>query len=422
MRSVLARRDTLAIMPTGAGKSLCYQLPALHLSGITLVVSPLISLMKDQADKLAEAGVAGDGSQQLLDAPEERDALAAVAARDSAIVFVTPERLQQAAFIELLKPVGARPVVALVVIDEAHCVSQWGHDFRPSFLEIADAMKTLGSPPCLALTATATPEVVEDIVRALHLRNPEIVVTDLYRHNLGYQVRQVTNSRLRSSQHFNQVHRANTRVRPSSTLPPSRKSKTSPLRWPQAGHAVEKYHGRMPSAARKDAQERFMSGAGAPDGCDQRIWHGASTRPISASWCMTRFLAASSPTIRSQGAPVAMAKRRTACCCSISATSACSSSSRWAAIRRSSWPSRFSRSLQQATSGILISISCTTRCPRPAPTSCRWRSRCWSMRRWPARTGAREYRLRARLPSAAVHWLAAVDRYRQFAEHDAKAL
>jgi ATP-dependent DNA helicase RecQ len=257
MRSVLARRDTLAIMPTGAGKSLCYQLPALHLSGITLVVSPLISLMKDQADKLSEAGVAVTVVNSSLTRLEERAALAAVAARDSAIVFVTPERLQQRGFIDLLKP-GAKPVVALVVIDEAHCVSQWGHDFRPSFLEIADAVKTLGSPPCLALTATATPEVVEDIVRSLQLRNAEIVVTDLYRHNLSYQVRQVTNAPEKLAA-LNQV----IEQFPGSAIVYAATVKevedvTAALAG--AGHSVEKYHGRMPSAARKDAQERFMSG------------------------------------------------------------------------------------------------------------------------------------------------------------------
>ena len=257
MRSVLARHDTLAIMPTGAGKSLCYQLPALHLAGITLVVSPLISLMKDQADKLADAGIAATVVNSSLTRREERDALAAVAARDSAIVFVTPERLQQAAFIELLKP-AARAVVALVVVDEAHCVSQWGHDFRPSFLEIADAIKTLGGPPCLALTATATPEVVDDIVHALRLRSPEIVVTDLYRHNLGYEVRQVTNSSEKIAA-LNQVIEQH----PGSAIVYAATVKevedvTAALA--AAGHAVEKYHGRMPSAARKIAQERFMAG------------------------------------------------------------------------------------------------------------------------------------------------------------------
>ncbi len=257
MRSVLARRDTLAIMPTGAGKSLCYQLPALHLAGITLVVSPLISLMKDQADKLADAGVAATVVNSSLTRREERDALAAIAARDSAIVFVTPERLQQSAFIELLKPVG-RPVVALVVVDEAHCVSQWGHDFRPSFLEIADAVKTLGRPPCLALTATATPEVVADIVRALHLRDPEIVVTDLFRQNLSYQVRHVTSPAEKMavlSEVLEQYPGA--AIVYAATV---KEVDDVSAALAQAGHALEKYHGRMPSAARKQAQDQFMSG------------------------------------------------------------------------------------------------------------------------------------------------------------------
>jgi ATP-dependent DNA helicase RecQ len=256
MRSVMARRDTLAIMPTGAGKSLCYQLPALHLPGVTLVVSPLISLMKDQSDKLAEAGVATTVVNSSLSRREERDALKQVAQHDSAIVFVTPERLAKPEFQELFKARDSR--VALIVIDEAHCISQWGHDFRPAFLEIADAVTVLGRPPVLALTATATPEVIEDIVHALHLREPEIVVTDLFRDNLRYEVKQVTND----AEKLAALREATANNPGAGIIYAATVKEVEQVYHALAndGHAVRMYHGRMAAAARREAQDEFMSG------------------------------------------------------------------------------------------------------------------------------------------------------------------
>jgi ATP-dependent DNA helicase RecQ len=155
----LAGKDTLAIMPTGAGKSLCYQLPALHLPGTTLVVSPLIALMKDQVAKLVEAGIDAEQFNSTVPRAEQDASLERVVAGRSEIVFATPERLADPAFVEAL----AARRIALFVVDEAHCISQWGHDFRPAFLEIGAALKALGDPPLLALTATAPPDVVDDI-------------------------------------------------------------------------------------------------------------------------------------------------------------------------------------------------------------------------------------------------------------------
>src|SRR5471032_3258470 len=185
---VLAGRPTLAIMPTGAGKSLCYQLPALHLQGTTVVVSPLISLMKDQAGKLEEAGVAAEQLNSARKASEQDASMERIADARSDIVFATPERLADPEFRTAMAAQG----VALLVIDEAHCISQWGHDFRPAYLEIGAAIEALGRPTVLALTATATTEVIEDIRHQLQLPDLDVVNTGMYRANLDLQVQQVT--------------------------------------------------------------------------------------------------------------------------------------------------------------------------------------------------------------------------------------
>ncbi|WP_175921415.1 RecQ family ATP-dependent DNA helicase [Burkholderia latens] len=267
IRSVLARRDTLATMPSGAGKSLCYQLPALHLDGMTLVVSPLISLMKDQADKLHALGIDCVLLNSTLGRDDERSALQALRDGRPRIVFVTPERLAQPAFVDVLAG-GTQVPVELVVVDEAHCVSKWGHDFRPAFLDIAHAVRTLGGPPVLALTATATPDVVEDIVHALQLRDPAIVRTGTYRPNLRYRV----------------IHTGAGHGRREATRALELKQRrlldlTGELQgagivyvatvrdvqrvwaWLAAsGERVARYHGRLPARARRDEQDRFMNG------------------------------------------------------------------------------------------------------------------------------------------------------------------
>ena len=192
IRSVLGGHDTLAIMPTGAGKSLCYQLPALQFDGMTVIVSPLISLMRDQATKLTEAGIAAAVLNSALSTSEARDVMQAVAGHAIRMLFVTPERLVDAGFnAELAK--REMPAIPLVVIDEAHCISQSGHDFRPAYVELVHAIKTLGRPPILALTATATPAVIADIVQALEMRRASVTHTGVYRDNLHFSVEQLTN-------------------------------------------------------------------------------------------------------------------------------------------------------------------------------------------------------------------------------------
>ncbi|MCW3065978.1 MAG: RecQ family ATP-dependent helicase, partial [Solirubrobacterales bacterium] len=185
VRAALAGRDTLVVMPTGSGKSICYQLPALMRDDLTLVVSPLVSLMQDQVDGLRAA--AGDRVARI-DSSQGAAANRAVVARASAgelrLLYVAPERFGSRPFLDGIR--GAR--VGLFVVDEAHCVSQWGHDFRPDYFRLADAARWLEADAMVALTATATPQVADDVVRRLALRDPVRVSTGFDRPNLSFHV------------------------------------------------------------------------------------------------------------------------------------------------------------------------------------------------------------------------------------------
>ncbi len=184
VRSVLEGRDTLVILPTGGGKSICYQVPALMLPGLTVVVSPLISLMKDQVDALTTRGLPAAFINSTLSASQVADRMARVQRGEIKLLYVAPERFDQGTTAERLRRYG----VSLLAVDEAHCVSEWGHDFRPSYLRIREVRERLGNPPTVALTATATPEVREDIARQLELRDAETVITGFDRRNLHYHV------------------------------------------------------------------------------------------------------------------------------------------------------------------------------------------------------------------------------------------
>ncbi|MGH7663465.1 MAG: RecQ family ATP-dependent DNA helicase [Gemmatimonadaceae bacterium] len=184
VRSVLAGRDTLVVLPTGGGKSLCYQVPALLLPGLTVVVSPLISLMKDQVDALTARNLPAAFINSTLSSSAISDRLARALRGDIKLLYVAPERFDAGATAERLGAAG----VSLLAVDEAHCISEWGHDFRPSYRRIADVRRQLGSPPTIALTATATPDVRRDITRQLALADPTVIVTGFDRRNLSYHV------------------------------------------------------------------------------------------------------------------------------------------------------------------------------------------------------------------------------------------
>ena len=181
----LARRDALVVLPTGGGKSLCYQAPALIREGLTVVVSPLISLMKDQVDGLQANGVAAELLCSAQDAGEKHAVQAAIDSGELRLLFVSPERLATPGFLERLEAAG----IESLAVDEAHCISHWGHDFRPEYRQIGELRRRRPDLPIQAYTATATPEVREDIVAQLGLRDPEILVGSFDRPNLTYRVK-----------------------------------------------------------------------------------------------------------------------------------------------------------------------------------------------------------------------------------------
>jgi len=185
IEQVLNGTDTLGIMPTGGGKSICYQIPALLIPGVTLVISPLISLMKDQVEALDQVGIPATFINSTLSSQEVNDRLSDVQYGAYKLLYLAPERLESHAFMEEIR----RLPVGLIAVDEAHCISQWGHDFRPSYLRIQSLAGQLDSSPVvLALTATATPRVQEDIRRALDISNENTVLTGFERSNLSFQV------------------------------------------------------------------------------------------------------------------------------------------------------------------------------------------------------------------------------------------
>jgi ATP-dependent DNA helicase RecQ len=251
--SALQGRDTLVVMPTGSGKSLCFQLTALALEGITVVVSPLISLMKDQVDNLINNGVWAVGMNSTLTPPEQLAAEKDITQGRASIVYTTPERLADPRFRALLKT----RKIELFVVDEAHCVSQWGHDFRPDYLALREAIDDLGSPPVMALTATATPDVIEDILAQLRMPDAEVVHTGFYRSNLELNVVRARGEADKRMQLLEQLQKADGTGIIYSATTKAVEELTAFLK--SVGLEAGGYHGRLSARRRAEAQDRFMA-------------------------------------------------------------------------------------------------------------------------------------------------------------------
>ena len=254
VRSVLRGEDTLVVMSTGAGKSLCYQLPALFLPGTTVVVSPLISLMKDQVDKLEARGLDAALVNSTLTEREEEATIEEIERSANEFVFTTPERLSDPEFLATL----TRGDVDLFVVDEAHCISEWGHDFRPAFLEIGTAIEALGHPCVLALTATATSEVIDDVKKQLGRPSMRVVNMGVFRKNLTYEVVRVTNEVEKRRELARLVGEIGGPGIVYCATVKNVEAVTDLLR--DSGVDAARYHGRLGKRERTESQDRFMSG------------------------------------------------------------------------------------------------------------------------------------------------------------------
>ena len=252
--SFLCGRDVLVTMPTGAGKSLLYQLPALVLPGTTLVVSPLIALMKDQVDALRARGIAAGFVNSSLDAAERGRRLEAAVRGDYDLLFVTPERFRSPAFDAALD--GIR--VVRLAVDEAHCISEWGHDFRPDYWRLGEYRARLQDPPTIALTATATPDVMRDITGALRLSDPFLVRTGIERPNLFLACTPVESAEEKVPSIVDRIRRIDGAGIVYATLIKDLEALHGELR--RAGIASLVYHGKLSARERREMQERFMTG------------------------------------------------------------------------------------------------------------------------------------------------------------------
>ncbi len=251
IETILQGKDTCAVMPTGAGKSICYQIPALLLSGVTLVISPLISLMKDQVDGLVNIGIPATFINSSLGIRETRERIRRAAAGEFKLIYAAPERLESDHFWSLLAAIS----ISMIAVDEAHCVSQWGHDFRPSYRSIAPMIAQLPNRPIIsAFTATATDEVKGDIVNLLTLKDPKIFVTGFNRPNLSFTVVRGENKR---DFLLNYIGADPERV--GIIYAATRKEVENICEFLQGkGYNAGKYHAGLTDQERKDTQDAFL--------------------------------------------------------------------------------------------------------------------------------------------------------------------
>ena len=250
IEQILSGRDTLGIMPTGAGKSICYQIPAMLLPGITLVISPLISLMKDQVDNLNVIGIPATFLNSTLTDSEYTQSMQNILHNLYKIVYVAPERLNSDSFTHFLNNLN----ISMVTIDEAHCVSQWGHDFRPSYNEISTVISKLKTRPILsAFTATATEIVKNDIINLLHLSNPFVLTTGFNRENLSFSV-ESPKSKNNYILNFLKQNEKESGIIYCSTR---KQVENLSLMLSESGYNVSKYHGGMTEKSRTKSQNNF---------------------------------------------------------------------------------------------------------------------------------------------------------------------
>jgi ATP-dependent DNA helicase RecQ len=246
-------RDVLAVAPTGSGKSLSYWVPAILGDGLTVVVSPLIALMKDQVDRLVAHGVRAAFINSTLNSSEQRERLEAATRGDYQLLYVAPERFSRPAFMSRLSTLG----VKRFIVDEAHCISTWGHDFRPDYRLIGGALEACGRPPIGAFTATATPEVRNDIASNLGLRDPLVVVTGFNRPNLRLETVHARGARDRLEQLRRRLDPGDGRALVYvGTVNGSESTAAAISRW---GFPAAPYHGRLPDVSRRRIQDGFAA-------------------------------------------------------------------------------------------------------------------------------------------------------------------
>lgn len=253
MHAVLRGENALGILPTGAGKSLTYQLPALLLGHPVLVVSPLISLMQDQEDKLSELSIPVAKLNSTLRASEERFLVEEMSEGAHELIYVTPERLESPHYLDLLK----QQRISLFVVDEAHCVCQWGHDFRPAYLALRDAIRELGRPPVLALTATVTPENVDDIRKQLGIDRARVIQLGVERKNLFLEVERTPRpGQKRAFLRDLLGHERGVGIIYVATV----RKAVELFEWlTSIGIEAGLYHGKLKTSEREEAQRRFMN-------------------------------------------------------------------------------------------------------------------------------------------------------------------